>query len=67
VPLTVLDQVPVPRHKDIVVKDVEIAGGGKTGEQGEIKWELSLAPGEKKVLGLSFTVEYPADKEIYGL
>ncbi len=67
VPLTVLDQVPVPRHKDIVVRDVEIAGGGKTGEQGEVKWEFSLAAGEKKVLGLSFTVEYPADKEIYGL
>jgi len=67
VPLTVLDQVPVPRHKDIVVRDVEIAGGGKTGEQGEVKWEFSLAAGEKKVLELSFTVEYPADKEIYGL
>jgi uncharacterized protein (TIGR02231 family) len=67
VPLTVLDQVPVPRHKDIVVRDVEIAGGGKTGEQGEVKWEFSLAAGEKKVLGLSFTVEYPADKEIHGL
>jgi uncharacterized protein (TIGR02231 family) len=67
VPLTVLDQVPVPRHKDIVVKDVEITGGGKEGEQGEIKWELSLGKGEKKVLGFSFTVEYPADKEIHGL
>jgi uncharacterized protein (TIGR02231 family) len=67
VPLTVLDQVPFPRHKEIVVKDVEITGGGKPGEQGEIRWELSLAAGGKKVLGLSFTVEYPADKEIYGL
>jgi uncharacterized protein (TIGR02231 family) len=67
VPLTVLDQVPVPRHKDIVVKDVEISGGGKTGEQGEVKWEFPLAAGEKKVLGFSFTVEYPADKEIHGL
>jgi hypothetical protein len=67
VPLTVLDQVPFTRHKDIVVKDVEIAGGGKAGEQGEITWEFPLAGGEKKVLGLSFTVEYPADKEIHGL
>jgi uncharacterized protein (TIGR02231 family) len=67
VPLTVLDQVPVPRHKDIVVKDVEITGGGKEGEQGEVKWEFPLGKGEKKVLGLSFTVEYPADKEIHGL
>ena len=67
VPLTVLDQVPFPRHKEIVVKDMEITGGGKAGEQGEITWELSLAAEEKKVLGLSFTVEYPADKEIHGL
>jgi len=67
VPLTVLDQVPVPRHKDIVVKDLEITGGGKEGEQGEIRWEFSLGAGEKRVLGLSFTVEYPADKEIHGL
>jgi uncharacterized protein (TIGR02231 family) len=67
VPLTVLDQVPFPQHKDIVVKEVEITGGGKQEEQGEVKWELSLAKGEKKVLGLSFTVEYPADKEIHGL
>ncbi|NNG47700.1 MAG: mucoidy inhibitor MuiA family protein [Deltaproteobacteria bacterium] len=67
VPLTVLDRIPVPRHKDIVVKDVEITGGGKQEEQGEIKWVLSLAKGEKKVLELSFTVEYPADKEIHGL
>lgn len=67
VPLTVLDQVPVPRHEDIVVKDVEISGGGKRGEQGEVAWEFPLAAGEKKVLGLSFTVEYPADREIHGL
>jgi uncharacterized protein (TIGR02231 family) len=67
VPLTVLERIPVPRHKDIAVKEVEITGGGKQEEQGEVKWELSLAKGEKKVLGLSFTVEYPADKEIHGL
>ncbi len=67
VPLTVLDRIPVPRHKDIVVRDVEITGGGKEGEQGEVRWEFPLAPGEKKVLELSFTVEYPADKEIHGL
>ncbi|MCL5884107.1 MAG: mucoidy inhibitor MuiA family protein [Deltaproteobacteria bacterium] len=75
VPLTVLDRIPVSRHKDIVVKDVEITGGGKQwepggwkdGSPGEVKWEFPLAPGEKKALGLSFTVEYPADREIQGL
>ncbi|MBI5418512.1 MAG: mucoidy inhibitor MuiA family protein [Deltaproteobacteria bacterium] len=66
-PLTVLDRIPVPRHKDIVAKEVEITGGGKVGEAGEVKWEFVLAPGEKRTLELSFTVEYPADKEIHGL
>jgi len=67
VPLTVLDRLPVPRHKDIVVRDVEITGGGKEGDQGEVRWEFPLAAGAKKVLELSFTVEYPADREIDGL
>lgn len=66
-PVTVFDRIPVPRHKEIVVKDVEVTGGGKVGEAGEVKWEFPLAPGEKRKLGLSFTVEYPADKEIHGL
>jgi len=74
-PLTVRDRIPVSHNKEIVVKDVEIAGGGKVaalGEgkdvvPGEVTWELSLGPGEKKVLGLSFVIEYPADREIDGL
>ncbi len=74
-PLTVRDRVPVSHNKEIVVKDVEIAGGGKAaalGEgkdvvPGEVTWELALGPGEKKVLGLSFVIEHPADREIDGL
>ena len=65
--LTVADRVPVPKHQDIVVKDLEITGGGKAGGQGEISWDLRLKPAESTVLGLSFTVEHPADKEIHGL
>jgi uncharacterized protein (TIGR02231 family) len=65
--LTVADRVPVPKHQDIVVKDLEITGGGKAGGQGEISWDLRLMPAESTVLGLSFTVEHPADKEIHGL
>jgi len=65
--LTVADRIPVPKHQDIVVKDLEISGGGKAGGQGEISWDLRLKPSESTVLGLSFTVEHPANKEIYGL
>lgn len=65
--LSVADRIPVPKHQDIVVKDMEITGSGKAGGQGEITWDLHLKPAQSTVLGLSFTVEYPADKEIYGL
>lgn len=66
VPLAVRDRYPVSRHKDILVKEIGIEGGGKTNdkEPGEVTWEFPLAPGEKRTLGLSFTVEYPADREI---
>lgn len=67
VPLTVIDQLPVPRHGEIAVKEVEITGGGKEGERGEIRWAFPLSPGERRELGFSFTVEYPADREIHGL
>lgn len=65
--LSVADRIPVPKHRDIVVKDLEITGNGKAGGQGEISWDLHLKPAQSTVLGLSFTVEHPADKEIYGL
>jgi hypothetical protein len=59
----------VPRQKEIVVKDVAVSDGAKVGqgEAGEVRWDLVLKAGEKKVLSLSFTVEYPADREVVGL
>jgi uncharacterized protein (TIGR02231 family) len=70
--LTVLDRIPVAKSREIEVKDVEAPGatlGGKEPgrEPGEVRWELSLAPDERKVLSLSFTVEYPGDREVDGL
>lgn len=66
--LTMLDRIPVAHSKEIEIKDVE-APGAKPGvrEPGEVRWELPLAPGEKKVLSLSFGVEYPAEKDVEGL
>jgi uncharacterized protein (TIGR02231 family) len=70
--LTLLDRIPVARSKEIEVKDVE-APGAKIGgrepgrDPGEVRWELPLAPGEKKVLSLSFSVEYPVDRDVEGL
>ncbi|HEY5995523.1 MAG TPA: DUF4139 domain-containing protein [Candidatus Deferrimicrobiaceae bacterium] len=66
--LTMLDRIPVSSSKEIEIKDGEAPGakvGGK--EPGEVRWELPLAPGEKKALTLSFTAEYPSDREVEGL
>lgn len=66
--LTMLDRIPVAKSKEIEIRDVE-APGAKVGakEPGEVRWEIALAPGEKKVLSLSFGVEYPAEKVVDGL
>ncbi len=70
--LTMLDRIPVAHNKEIEIKDVE-APGAKIGgrepgkDPGEVRWELPLGPGEKKVLSLSFSVEYPIEKDVEGL
>lgn len=78
--LIVKDQIPVTRHEKVVVTMVTPASGeirpeeegGKDGvvrkdEDGVLSWTLVLKPGEKRVIPLKFTLEYPADFTIGGL
>ncbi len=66
--ITVVDQVPVSRHEKIVVRvltpDEKTA---KPDADGTLKWNLSLAPGEKRELPLKFSIEYPNDLPVTGL
>ena len=68
VEVTLTDQVPVSADEKIVVElqepkpDVLIPDA-----DGILRWKLKLAPGEKQVIKLKFTVEYPPSVFPYGL
>lgn len=57
--MIVLDQVPVSTTEDIEVEVLNRAGAKQNAESGEIKWEFSLNPGDKKELELKYSVKYP--------
>lgn len=57
--MIVLDQVPVSTSEDIEVNVLNISGAIHDLETGEIKWEFSLTPGDKKELDLKYAVKYP--------
>lgn len=66
--LTLHDQIPVARHEDIKVRLETV--DPKPVEQTSLnllKWELSLAPKEKRFIRFDFTVEYPQALEVQGL
>ena len=63
-----LDKLPVSQNDKIQVKDITIQPAqAKKDDQGILTWNLTLAPQEKKVITLEFTVEYPKDARIIGL
>ena len=67
VTVVVYDQVPLSNQKDIEVKIEEMSAAQYNSETGEIKWTLTLAPGETVKKRLAFKVKYPKDKQIMGL
>jgi uncharacterized protein (TIGR02231 family) len=66
--ITLHDQIPVSRHEDVKIKLTSSEPGPK--EQSKLNlldWEFELAPGEKRVVGFGFTVEYPRAMRLTGL
>jgi len=66
--LTLHDQLPMARHEAITVKLESI--DPKPAEQTELnllKWELTLAPGEKVNVRFDFAVEHPQGMRVSGL
>ena len=57
--MIVLDQVPVSTVEDIEVNVLNISGAKHDLETGELKWEFTLKPLDKKELDLKYSVKYP--------
>ena len=66
--VTVIDHIPVSKEKEIVVKVGRIEPApDEQDEKGQLKWHLTVAPGEKQEIRLEYTVEYPKDKIVPGV
>ncbi len=68
VTLTLYDQVPVAGHESIKVRleSVDPRPVEQT-EMGLLKWELTLAAGQKHTVRFDFSVEHPRDMTVVGL
>jgi uncharacterized protein (TIGR02231 family) len=63
--ITVLDQLPLPRHESVKVR-LENSAPAVT-EQSDLNiltWELELAAGAQQEITFSFTVEHPRDLDV---
>lgn len=62
--MILLDQVPVSTLEEIEVAVQQISGARHNTETGEIKWEFSLEPKNKKEFELNYSVKYPKNKNL---
>jgi uncharacterized protein (TIGR02231 family) len=65
--MTLEDQVPVTRNKEIKVEEVDAGGATWNEETGKLTWDLELKPGETRKVRFSFEIKYPKDKSVSGL
>ena len=60
--ITIIDQLPVSKNEQILVKLLEdTEKPTEQDEKGILKWKAILSPGEKKEIRLGYFVEYPKD------
>lgn len=57
--MIVLDQIPVSTTEDIEVSALNTSNAKHDLESGEMKWEFTLKPSDKKELDLKYSVKYP--------
>lgn len=62
--MVVLDQAPVSKLEEIEVNIQNVSGGKLNKESGEVKWEFTLKPMEKKEFDLKYSVKYPKSRNL---
>ena len=71
VTLHLVDTTPVSRTDRISVKDLELkpepTASDIDGRKGVMRWEMSVAPGDKRTVDIQFIVIHPKDVPVQGL
>lgn len=62
--IEILDQIPLTRHKEIVVKMLDKNGADYDEVYGKLLWNIKVKPNESKKISLSYSVEYPEGTEV---
>jgi hypothetical protein len=62
--MVLFDQVPVSSMEEIEVEVQKTSGAKHDLESGEIKWEFTLEPNDKKELELKYAVKYPKNQSL---
>lgn len=62
--MVIIDQIPVSTLEEIEVSTQNSLGALENKETGEIKWEFSLEPNNKKELELKYNVKYPKSRNL---
>lgn len=62
--LTMEDQIPVSRNKEINVNWLEISGGTVNEDTGKISWNLELRANELKEIVIRYEVKYPQNRQL---
>ena len=62
--MVVLDQTPISKLEEIEVNIQNVSGGKLNKENGEVKWEFTLKPMEKKEFDLKYSVKYPKSRNL---
>ena len=64
VKIDVYDQIPVSRNAEITVAVDELSGGAIDEATGEVKWEVTIEPGQSVNLQIGYTVKYPKNSKL---
>lgn len=62
--IVIEDQFPISNVKEITVDKEEMSEAKYNESTGSLKWTLSLEPGDKKKMTLSYSVKYPKDQNL---
>ena len=66
--LEVVDQIPVPQHKDVKLEDFRCPDESHTLEEnGTVRWVLDLGPNENRTITYSYKLKFPKGAKLSGL
>jgi len=62
--ISIEDQFPVSKTDDIKVDLIEDSGAKIDKTTGKLRWDIEIAPNEKKIISLRYSVKYPNGKPL---